>query len=64
MSSKSRLALTQKTTKRFTQSQRNDDAFLQQRKKQEAANLEKTLRLRTLRLEKEAAQRKAGDESR
>jgi hypothetical protein len=64
MSSKTRPQMSEKAAKRFTQSQRNDDAFLQQRRKQEAANLEKTMRLRTLRLEKEAAARKVGDETR
>ncbi len=42
---------------KFTKTQQSDAAFLQERKKQEAINLEKTMRLRALRLQKEAAER-------
>jgi hypothetical protein len=48
---------------KFAKTQPSDAGFLQVRKKQEAVNLEKTMRLRALRLEKEAADRlQAGPE--
>jgi hypothetical protein len=44
---------------RAAKTERHDAEFFQERKRREAANLEKTIRLRNLRLAKEAADKEA-----
>ena len=49
----------QHAAQKLAKSERHDAALFQERKAREAANLEKTMRLRNLRLAKEAADRDA-----